>query len=82
MTWLFALFDKTKLYLLAAVAAAGTVAAAWWRAREDGKNAVRLEQSQAREKLRDAYDEIDRSPGDVDGAYDRLGRLSDGKGRR
>lgn len=79
MTWLLALFDRTKLYLLAALAAVGAIGAAWWRAREDGKNAVRLEQSQARDELRDVYDEIDRAPADVDAAYDRLGRLSDDK---
>lgn len=82
MSWLLALFDKTKLYVLAALAVMGTLLAAWWRAREDGKNAVRAEQSQAREKLREAYDEIDRTPADVDAAYERLGRMRDDEGRR
>ncbi|CAA0096330.1 Uncharacterised protein [Starkeya nomas] len=82
MSWLLALFDKTKLYVLAALAVMGTLLAAWWRVREDGKNAVRAEQSQAREKLREAYDEIDRTPADVDAAYERLGRMRDDEGRR
>ncbi len=82
MTWILALWGKAKFYILAAAAFLAAIAAAWWRAREDGKNAIRLEQAKAREKLQEKYDEIDRAPADVDAAYERLGRMRDDKSRR
>jgi hypothetical protein len=82
MSLLLALWSKAKFYILAAAAFFAAIAAAWWRAREDGKNAIRLEQAKAREKLQEKYDEIDRAPADVDAAYERLGRMRDDQSRR
>ncbi|KRA42082.1 hypothetical protein [Devosia sp. Root635] len=77
MTWLTAFFGKTKFYLLAAGAFIATIFAAYWRIREDGKNAARLEQAKARDNLQEHYDEIDRQAIDPDRSYDRLRGLSD-----
>lgn len=82
MTWLLTLFGRAKFYVLAAGAFLAAILAAWWRAREDGKNAVRVEQAAARQRLQEEYDEIDHAPADVDAAYERLGRMSDDKRRR
>lgn len=77
MTWLIALWGKTKFYALAAIAAVGALLVAYWRVREDGKNAVKLEQAQARDKLQEHYDEIDGQNVDPAASYDRLRGLSD-----
>lgn len=82
MTLLFAVFDRVKLWALGAAALVGVLLAAYWRARADGKAAAAAEQAQARQRLQEKYDEIDRAPGDVGGAYDRLRRMSGDKGVR
>lgn len=77
-----AFFSKAKLYVLAAGAFVAAAFAAYWRIREDGKNAARLEQSKARDHLQEHYDEIDRQAVDPAVSYDRLRSLSDDEGRR
>lgn len=77
MGWLTTFFGKTKLYLLAAGAFVAAIFAAYWRIREDGKNAARLEQAKARDNLQEHYDEIDRQAIDPAGSYDRLRGMSD-----
>ena len=82
MSWLLGIFSKAKLYLLAAGAFIAAAFAAYWRIREDGKNAARLEQAKARDNLQEHYDEIDRQAIDPADSYDRLrGMSNDARGR-
>jgi hypothetical protein len=81
MSWVFDLFGRAKLYLLAAGAFLAALFAAYWRIREDGKNAARLEQAKARDNLQEHYDEIDRQAVDPADSYDRLRGMSNDKGR-
>lgn len=74
MTWLFALWGKTKFYALAIGAALAAAFAAYWRIREDGKNAVLVQQQRKRDELQAHYDEIDAGAPDLDAALDRLRR--------
>jgi hypothetical protein len=73
--------SKAKLYLLAAGAFIAAAFAAYWRIREDGKNAARLEQAKARDNLQEHYDEIDRQAIDPAGSYDRLRGMSNNADR-
>lgn len=77
MTWLVKLWGGAKFYLLAVGAAIAAALVAYWRVREDGKNAIRVEQAKARDNLREHYDEIDRQAVDPARSYDRLRGLSD-----
>lgn len=81
MSKVLAFFGGIKLYLLAAGAALAAAFAAYWRIREDGKNAARLEQAKARDNLQEHYDEIDRQAIDPDDSYDRLRGMQHDKGR-
>jgi uncharacterized lipoprotein NlpE involved in copper resistance len=81
MTWLLTLWGKTKFYALAIGAALAAAFAAYWRIREDGKNAARLEQQKARDHLQEHYDEIDRQNIDPAGSYDRLRGMQHDKDR-
>lgn len=76
MTWLLTIWGKTKFYALAIGAALLAAFAAYWRIREDGKNAVRNEQAQAnldavkrRKETDDEIAEMDTTS--VDTAFDR-----------
>lgn len=82
MTWLLALFGRAKIYLAAAVVAVGALAAAYFKARQDGKNAAEFKHAKERLKLQEKYDEIDRKNIDPDSAYERLGKLSERQDRR
>lgn len=82
MSRVLAFFGGIKFHLLAAGAFIAAAFAAYWRIREDGKTAARLEQSKARDNLQEHYDEIDRQAIDPAGSYDRLRRMSDDKGGR
>lgn len=82
MSWLLTLWGKTKFYALAVGAALAAAFAAYWRIREDGKNAARLEQAKARDNLQEHYDEIDRQVIDPIDSYDRLRGLSNDKSGR
>ena len=77
MTWLVKLWGGAKFYLLAAVGVVAGIFVAYWRVREDGKNAIRVEQAKARDNLQEHYDEIDRQAVDPARSYDRLRGLSD-----
>lgn len=82
MTWLFALWGKTKFYVLAIGAALAAAFAAYWRIREDGKNAARLEQAQAQarsvQQRKEIDDEIDQlGPADVDQRFNQWMRDDD-----
>ena len=77
MTWLIKLWGGAKFYILAAVGAIVAVLAAYWRVREDGKNAIRVEQAKAKDALQEHYDEIDSQAVDPARSYDRLRGLSD-----
>ena len=82
MNWLLAIFGRAKIYLAAAVVAVGALAAAYFRARQDGKSTAEFNQARERLKLQEKYDEIDRKTVDPDSAYERLGKLSERKDRR
>lgn len=82
MTWLLGLWGKTKVFAAASLVGVALVAAALLRARLDGKNAAEMKQTKARQRLQEKYDEVNRQNVDVDAAYDRLGKLSDDKGKR
>lgn len=77
MTWLINLWGRAKFYALAAAGAIAAALVAYWRAREDGKNAIRAEQARARDHLQEHYDEIDRQAVDPARSYDRLRGLHD-----
>jgi FtsZ-interacting cell division protein ZipA len=79
MSALLALFGRMRVWAVGVAAAAAVLLAALWRAREEGKAAAAAEQAKARQRLQERYDEIDETPGDVGGAYDRLRRMSDGR---
>lgn len=76
MTWLLTLWGKAKFYALAAGAAVAAVAVAYWRVREDGKNAARLEQERARadamRQRKDVDDDVSQMGStDLDREYDK-----------
>lgn len=82
MTWLLTLFGKAKLYRLAAGAFIAAAFAAYWRIREDGKNAVRLEQqrrnAEAVKDRKEIDDEVaDLGSNDVDERFARWMRDDD-----
>jgi len=82
MSFLIGLWGRVRFYVVAAGAAIGIALAAYAKIRADGKRDAELEQERARRRLQEKYDEIDKKPVDVDGAYDRLGRMSDDRGGR
>lgn len=76
MSRILAFFGGVKFYALAAVAAILAVVAAYWRVREDGKNAVRAEQEKHRiesmQQRKGIDDETDQmGAADVDTAFKR-----------
>lgn len=82
MSKLLAFFGGIKFYVLAAAGAVAAIFVAYWRIRQDGKDAASLEQAQARDALQEHYDEIDGQNVDPAASYDRLRGLSnDPRGR-
>lgn len=75
-------FGGIKSYMVYAAAVAAAVLIGYFKARQDGKNSVRLEQAKAKEKLQDKYDAIDNQNIDPTGSYERLKRMSGDKGSR
>lgn len=73
---LISLWAKVKLNALLIGGAIAAAVFGYWRIREDGKSAARVEQMQAREELQEKYDEVDRQNIDPAGSYDRLRGLS------
>lgn len=82
MTWIVRALGGLKFYALAALAGAGAVFVALWKARQSGKDAMRREQADARDRLQEHYDEIERESVDPGRAYDRLRGMSDGESGR
>lgn len=66
------MFSKIKTYL--AIAGAFVLAMAWvfLTGEKRGKDAAKLDQHKAKEKLQHEYDEIDREPVDFDASISRL----------
>lgn len=76
MTWIVNIWGRAKFYALAAAGAIAAVLVAYWRAREDGKNAIRVEQAKRRAEAmkhrKDIDDEVDQmGAADVDSNYAR-----------
>lgn len=82
MGWLLSLPGKLKAGLAVAAAIAGALVVMFVKGRRAGIAHMEAEQARKRDALQKEYDAIDSRPVDPRGAYDRLRRMSDNKGRR
>ena len=71
------LLEKLKGYIVTAVATVAFLAWGYWQAKVAGKRSAEAAHREAKDKLQEHYDEIDRSNIDPADSYKRLRRMSD-----